>query len=414
MKCDQVERHLSEYLDEELESEVASAIQVHLSACDTCSNRLSELRSIDTKLRGLVLPDLSARIRAAVSAAAEESTVSKTGLAGPWHGWAMIVAVAASIVIVIAWPKMQVPTVPPPVAVVPAPNGIELVAATIVRGTGDVEILPLEADAWETLSCEQPRGLRNGTRVRTSSDSLCEIETPNRARIRVDKNAELLVRDASQIEVRGGQVWCETSANGPLWLKATDSLPLTFACPSSSEVQVTISERGAECTSLGEQDAQLTVGAVERQLPRGEKCLVDSDRNIKREAAGFPAAKAWQLPLLALDENRRSAELTSILTPMLAEMGRTKVAYIYEQQIRALGPVGAIPLLAFVVDGASASQPDLRRTAIRIASGQADSTAIELLEKLVDDDDSYVSATAAKTLARVRASQSEGSQRSDG
>ena len=86
---------------------------------------------------------------------------------------------------------------------------------------------------------------------------------------------------------------------------------------------------------------------------------------------------------------------------LLAPIGRTKARHLHEQQIRALGPRGAIPLLTYAAGELSDDQLDLRRTAVSLAKDLADGRSIELLQQLSKDSDPYISGKAKATLERI-------------
>jgi hypothetical protein len=53
MKCSGVERKISAYLDEELESGMRESIETHLNRCGQCRKRVEGLRELDALLQGL-------------------------------------------------------------------------------------------------------------------------------------------------------------------------------------------------------------------------------------------------------------------------------------------------------------------------------------------------------------------------
>jgi hypothetical protein len=111
------------------------------------------------------------------------------------------------------------------------------------------------------------------------------------------------------------------------------------------------------------------------------------------------SATNWQLPLLALRPH--DSELRDRLTSLLAVIGNTKVNYMYEDQIRQLGPPGAVPLLAYVMSPESRDKPMLRIRAMSLVVELAPASAIPDLESLQNDQDEIIRKLATQALQRL-------------
>ncbi len=72
-----------------------------------------------------------------------------------------------------------------------------------------------------------------------------------------------------------------------------------------------------------------------------------------------------------------------------------------EQQVRQLGPAGALPLLAYVQSQRSRTIPSARLHAMRIASEMADETALDRLRRLQEDDNSLITRFATDAITRI-------------
>ena len=112
-------------------------------------------------------------------------------------------------------------------------------------------------------------------------------------------------------------------------------------------------------------------------------------------------ATNWQIPLLALG-NPRDSDLQRRLTGLLAAAGRSKAAHLYEEQIRQLGPVGAVPLLAFVRSEESIKDRDLRYRSMTLAADMASLASLQDLEELLHDNDPYIRRLSLKVLTRLQ------------
>src|SRR6266540_2535065 len=105
---------LSAYLDGEVDQDVRSSIERHLSTCDSCRALLGDFRSVAAAAARETPPpvpgDLRLRVRRALDA---QSTPRPTGFAG-WLGpYRLGLAAAAAVVLVIGlWAVRQGPPAP--------------------------------------------------------------------------------------------------------------------------------------------------------------------------------------------------------------------------------------------------------------------------------------------------------------
>ena len=279
--------------------------------------------------------------------------------------------------------------------------------ARLVRATGSIQLLSPGARDWTTVSSGSNESFVAGSRVKTNDGVSCELQTSADGLIRLNQSAELILHQANQVELVVGQLWClAPSTNSidveiPVSNVETPQLA-TLACPSSSEFQCVAGNDFASCNSVspGNANASMTLGAFSCPVAPGETVSVDSNQKIDRTASSDSVSKVWQLPLLALGTSE-DQELRSLLTHLLAPIGMTKARHLNENQIRQLGPSGAIPLLAYVVAESSPEQLELRRTATRLASELADQRGAEMLARLTSDPDAFIANQAKETLRRL-------------
>jgi len=104
MKCDEVRKRLDEYLDGELSTEEAAAVEEHLTACGACRAEHEALKQTVSLVRSLPKAepprDLSARIEASIG---QQAALRKRAAVLRWArvgGW---VAAAATLLIVIRY-----------------------------------------------------------------------------------------------------------------------------------------------------------------------------------------------------------------------------------------------------------------------------------------------------------------------
>jgi hypothetical protein len=100
-------------------------------------------------------------------------------------------------------------------------------------------------------------------------------------------------------------------------------------------------------------------------------------------------------------KGKSDAELSRRIDAMLSQVGRSKVTWLYEQEIRGLGEHAVLPLLRFVQSPQSKAEPERRQTAMRLVSDLAPSWAVPELIGLLADDDAETRFFAATALQRL-------------
>jgi hypothetical protein len=86
---------------------------------------------------------------------------------------------------------------------------------------------------------------------------------------------------------------------------------------------------------------------------------------------------------------------------LLAQLGRAKMSFLYERDIRGLGEYSALPLLRFVESAHSQEEVDRRQQAATILADVATSWMVPDLIALLGDVDPDVRVSAARGLHRI-------------
>jgi Putative zinc-finger len=371
MNCEQCQENLSAFMDGELVEGLQTEIDEHLQNCSGCRAEWDELHRLDARLQSLTLPANGAANAFAV-ASQQSLAVRQSRPAGlrwmlPW-----ILAIAACLAIMFfVTDSRPTPAVP--------------IAGRLVHATGAVEVQLQGTEQWTALE-KSGAAIQRGCHVRTSPNSLCEIETSEKATLRMGEIAEVVLHDGDRIEVIRGQVWCRAPESKSIQVDTcfpieTNFQLISMTCPSDSEFQWTVDQNVASCQSISSEQTEWSNQIFSCPVGPGERVTVDGANNLQRSREDSLAKKLWQLPLLAASQ-ASDEELTSVLEPLLIKIGSTKAGFMDESAIRNLGPAGAIPLLAYVQSDRSHGQPSARARAMRIAVEIADETAIPRLREL--------------------------------
>ncbi|MCA9140513.1 MAG: HEAT repeat domain-containing protein, partial [Planctomycetales bacterium] len=370
----------------------ADAVHQHLERCVHCQHDLQSLKAFDAHLQEtLVLePDLANKI----PTVALTDTPNRSSWRVVSVGFAAVAAVAATILIG-TWTFNQPSDTRPPIV------------ARLVRATGAVEVQLPGSMQWNSVDQDDEASFGVGVRLRTGTSVLCEIETADQAKIRLNEAGEVVIRDSKEIELVRGQLWCLASDQSGIEIDvavggAKPPSIASFTCPSESEFQCDAEQSFASCDSVSLQNSQteMSFGSDVCVIRPGETVSIDGNKQVQLKPSANAETKVWQLPLLAIG-NPLDDELRSSLNRLLAPIGMTKARHLNEMQIRSLGPRGAIPLLAYALTETSPERLRLRRTAVSLASEVADAQSIEMLRQLTEDPDAMIAAQSQQALQRI-------------
>jgi hypothetical protein len=268
--------------------------------------------------------------------------------------------------------------------------------ATLALATGAVE-LQVDGGAWEPM----PTGgaVRPGDVVRTGPKVRCEFSTPEGSLVRINEQTELTFRSPRLLELAIGQVWSTVAKDPePFRVKVTDAevtalgTQFDVACAGPQLVTLTVVEGSTRVNDR----------SGEKVVRSGERLVINSGMSeAPRRAQDLMVATRWVNEILVM-KGRDNAELSKRIDALFAQIGRDKMAYLYEDEIRALGDHCVVPLTQFLCAAPSKDDNDAkRRDAARILADVAQPWSAGELIRLLPDRDSEVRYHAAHALDRV-------------
>lgn len=430
MDCLDVQTRLPVWLDHELDADARVLVATHLETCPMCRAHAESLRSLDANLRHAFRPQREAAVQVAdrvidalnlsnnnfvgrallpVEHQATGKSAPPTSQRSSWI-WLLLAAAAGFVVALLIFPpgrrEVAVKDQPPSSPRVPEP---EPSVARLVVATGDVEVRAPGGADWQSVATPEQFRCSAGTEVRTGTGVRCELETADGCAIRLNELAELAVRSQREVELRAGQIWCSSPPAASLRVVTPAKLnaalpnesPWSFACPSNAACLTEVREGGELRVISANGDIDIATPSERQRLRQGEVAkIVDGRLVIETHRADALLATSWMHSLLTR-KGHSSEELTQRVDRLLANVGRSKIAALYEDEIRSLGEYCVLPLLRFVQSPLSRDDAGQRLTAMRILADVAPSWAIAELIDLLADDEPQVRVLAATALLRL-------------
>ena len=414
MTCNECSSQLSALLDGELTRPEEEVLRTHLAGCADCRLALEDLRELETLLRGrLTSGNFEAQLaafdqRLAVSTANVVTLPAPTRRAPQAGSRGLGAVLLSSLALVALLVLLRGPGSP-------SRRDATLEVAKVAVALGGVEMMRPGDNRWVSLpQASASVDLEEGCRLRTNEEGLCEVQTSCEGRLRLNRETEVVVHRLEKVELVRGQLWGQAARQCALNVQLPpETVPeapprervslATFTCPSSSEMQWKVEDTQATCLALTSPRLSVTCENSTYSIGKGEAMTMANGRPDEVAFRTDPlAATSWQMPLLAR-KPPDDAELQTRLDSMLAVIGETKISYLYEEQIRELGPAGAAPLLAYVRSQRSRENPERRHRAMKLISETASADQVEGIEALLSDDDSTVRQSAAAALRRLKA-----------
>jgi hypothetical protein len=385
MDCRQAMESIEHWVDGELAAAEQASLELHLASCSACASAAEAAKLADAELLRAFVP----RRRAAEALAervAAQLRHERPDRRAPVRGWSLLAAAAAGFLFAVGifrpWRPDEPRLAAPPIA-------------RLAAATGAPEVSPRETVPWFT--CPPSAPIERGACVRTGPDVRCELDTSTGCQLRLNCGAEVQFEGPRQVELRRGQLWSNVSDTDQ-----TIDVKQAGASVAARQAQFDISCQPGEATLTVVKGAATVRGKREqRTISAGEQVKIVAGEI----AAGRPSLDplldaSWMNELVCL-KGPDNPELIERVDDILAQIGETKLAYLYEDEIRRLGDRAVGPLLKFIASDRSRSDPKRRDVAARLVADLAPWPAIADLIGLLDDHSPIVRESAARALSRL-------------
>ncbi|MEM7475473.1 MAG: zf-HC2 domain-containing protein [Planctomycetota bacterium] len=423
MKCIEYQENISGWLDGELDLAESQELRSHIEACDECRAFYEESAKLNESIQATLFSESQAASRIAENVIAdlvptaqsfetletlesyEESQTAPAKPPGSLYTLVWFSSLAAALMLGFflgtqngnsqknellgSRPQPDVPLGDETTQVLPV--------AKMSFATGDVEFW--EPGSTEYLLCPADTDVPVGSKMRTGSNFKCEIETSSGAKIRMDCDTEVFFPGEDELVLERGRIWCGTESNDDCKMTVQSgnaSIGLIGAvCSVQSEGEFTecLPLRGKVAVQNGKWQAEVPAGKT-LAMNTGEEPRLRNSENLIMETR-------WLNEILIKNQNA-SGELEERVSQLLAVVGFSKMQYLLEQELRALGSDGVPPLIAFLNSAAQEHQnlADRNRAAM-LVKDLADVEHVPQITQLLKDDSAIVRGAAAAAILRV-------------
>jgi ferric-dicitrate binding protein FerR (iron transport regulator) len=396
MDCERVAELLAAGIDGPIDVADATALASHLEMCPACRAVDHAIRADDTELRAAFAPHREAAERMATNVISELRISNAIKPAQRQVLPVLAAAAAGFLLAVMLLRPWATPTVAPhPVSATTAPIS-QPALATLALATGAVELRDA-AGAWRAMPTGGSVGA--GDVVRTGPSVRCEFTCPEGSLVRINEQTQLTFRQPRLLEVAMGQVW-STVAKAPEPFRVR--IPQAEVTAVGTQFDVACSSANVATLTVVEGSTRVTDrSGAEKLVYSGEKLVIsDGQSGAAAPVENLMIATRWVNEILVM-KGRDDAELNRRIDELFADIGRSKMAYMYEDEIRALGDHCVVPLTRYISADTPGDEDYRRRTAARIVADVAQPWSAGELIRLLKDRDGEVRYHAARALQRV-------------
>jgi hypothetical protein len=401
MDCELATNLLSARLDGQLAAADAPLLDAHLATCEPCRLTAEALAQLDESLTESFAP------RRAAATAVAERVIHRIQLESPAvstksRAWwlPMILSAAAgfalAFVVLAPWKK------PTTTAVDKTANPATIPAVTQPLGklsvaTGAIELqLPGQSD-WTVM----PTGgaIPPNARVRTPDGVRCEFLMADASEVRLNGGTELVFTSPRAFNLVAGQVFTSVRPGPTIFEVALADASVSSAAETQFDLLATAPS--AAVLTVVEGATRVRGRAAEQLVKTGERVKLDRGTLGEKQAVrNLTIATNWVNELLVM-KGRDNQELVKRIDHLFAEIGRTKLEQLYEEEIKALGDHCVIPLTRYIQSPRSKEEPYRRTKAMQILGDMAQPWSIPDLIPMLDDDSADVRYHAARALRRL-------------
>ncbi len=383
MNCERARECMSALLDSELPRPEGEDLAAHLGRCSSCRDALEELRELHQRLRAAVEPG-----RAGAQVAARRAMARLAVPRRRLGGWRLAAGLllSAGAGFAAAW-LVRPGLVRPGGAAQPG-------LAELTLATGPIETAGAEG-VWSVL----PTGgaVQAGARVRTGPASRCEFRTADGSEIRLNSDTEFRFSSPRDFELAHGQAWSTVKPAGAPFAVRFAAAQVT-ALGTQFDVRA---ESGRGEVMVVEGATRVTASGAEQRVEAGEALVVvDGRLGDKQRVDDLVSATRWVHEILLL-KRRDNPELQARVNDLLAQIGETKMDFVYEQEMRWLGDHCVLPLTRYIQSPRSQPDENKRHRAARILADIAQPWSVPDLIEMLNDGDGEIRYFAARGLARL-------------
>jgi ferric-dicitrate binding protein FerR (iron transport regulator) len=404
-----------------------AALDAHLAGCPACRDAAQAMRVQDAQLLRAFAPrrDAARRVAERVNtriAAERRPAMASAGRVGLTAALAAAAGFALAAVTFRPWenrgPTIVVQQLPAPAATRPAPtaptppthpSGIRPTLATLSLATGLVEFKPagtVDGDAWQPLSTGA--SIAAGDLVRTGPKVRCEFVMPEGSQVRLNNSTELRFRDDRLLDLGEGQLWSTVAkADDPFRVQLAGATVTALGTQfdiqrAGGQSVLTVVEGSTRVNTVGDDAGAGAAGSGETVVRSGQRLAIDAAGRAGQpeQVHNLVVATRWVHEILLM-KGRGNDELAGRVDDLFAQIGEGKMAFMVEDEIRALGDHCVVPLARYIRSDRSRDQGEKRRAAARIIADVAQPWSAGELIELLDDDDGEVRYHAARALHRL-------------
>ncbi len=423
MNCREFQKLYEAWIAGTADDTADRALEEHANACVYCQAYLNTEESVSAKgdesmRSALAEPQAAARVaERVIDQLASPQLLARlpskqSNLLTAWL-IPLLTMVAGFLLAMLVLPRIEKKADPVSLRIAqPAPTPPPV--AHFVAATGPVELFDNQQQGWKSIEPNKIKYMLcpSDTRLRTAADVRCELQTGDGCVIRLNDQTEVTLRGSSSIELAQGQVWCRSPGETKLEVRVTSIGDIiekpkgeqpSLWCVGPSCVMTGIQPAGRVQVMNSEGEINLRTAHGEQRLDPGQVAEISNGEILKPTNRVDPLLSTrWMQPLL-VQRGPDDAELKQRVDTLLAQIGHSKIASLYEQEIRSLGEHAVLPLVRFIQSPMAETDPARRSAAMTLTADLAPVWLIPDLIDLLEHTDPYVRRQAAATLHRLTA-----------